>query len=433
MARYEYTRGTSNKFWEIEVSGNAYTVQYGRIGTVGQTTTKSFASEAVARKQAESAIRSKEAKGYVKVEEEALAFDRAEAEERLVLADRLQESGDPRGRLIALQHEIGQNTGKDRAALKKTEAALLVEHADALLGPFQTDAGRACSEVGWKLGYWEKLKIFASYHHQEQATEDLLREALGHPSAAQLEHLHLGIPGSVWSGMSNWQGGIDVLAEIGSESVRSLELSDQDDHAEISWCEIGSLAALWPKVPGLEKLVVRGVGIALGAIEAPKLRYLELYSGGLPAEPVRRISEARLPALEHLEILFGAADYGASATIDDCAGILEGRGLPALRWLGLKNAEMQGEIAAAVANAPILARLSVLDLSMGTLVDDQAEVLLAHADRFRHLEKLDLSDNYLSDAMVRRLRDALPCCTAHGQREPDAWNDEVYHYTSVAE
>ena len=32
MARYELSEGTSNKFWEIELEGEAFTVRYGRIG-----------------------------------------------------------------------------------------------------------------------------------------------------------------------------------------------------------------------------------------------------------------------------------------------------------------------------------------------------------------------------------------------------------------
>ncbi|MDI7215810.1 WGR domain-containing protein, partial [Leptospira santarosai] len=32
----------SDKFWNIEVDGNSFTVTYGKTGTVGQTQTKSF-------------------------------------------------------------------------------------------------------------------------------------------------------------------------------------------------------------------------------------------------------------------------------------------------------------------------------------------------------------------------------------------------------
>ena len=40
MPRYEFSDGKSNKFWQIELSGNSFTTTYGRIGTDGQSTTK---------------------------------------------------------------------------------------------------------------------------------------------------------------------------------------------------------------------------------------------------------------------------------------------------------------------------------------------------------------------------------------------------------
>ena len=42
--RFEFVEGTSSKFWEISTDGNNVTVRYGRIGTNGQSQTKSFTS-----------------------------------------------------------------------------------------------------------------------------------------------------------------------------------------------------------------------------------------------------------------------------------------------------------------------------------------------------------------------------------------------------
>ncbi len=36
--RFEYVAGTSDKFWEIEVTGREVTVRFGRNGSSGQTT-----------------------------------------------------------------------------------------------------------------------------------------------------------------------------------------------------------------------------------------------------------------------------------------------------------------------------------------------------------------------------------------------------------
>lgn len=61
---FEYIGGSSRKFWEISLSGSSFTVRFGRIGTVGQTQTKTFADEAKAKGEAERLIAEKLRKGY---------------------------------------------------------------------------------------------------------------------------------------------------------------------------------------------------------------------------------------------------------------------------------------------------------------------------------------------------------------------------------
>lgn len=61
----EFVGGSSNKFWEITVAGNTFTVRFGRIGTAGQSQTKTFADEMKARREAEGLIAEKVKKGYV--------------------------------------------------------------------------------------------------------------------------------------------------------------------------------------------------------------------------------------------------------------------------------------------------------------------------------------------------------------------------------
>jgi predicted DNA-binding WGR domain protein len=62
--RFEFVEGSSSKFWEILRTGTDVEVRFGRIGTQGQTKTKSFKDEAAARKEEESLIREKTGKGY---------------------------------------------------------------------------------------------------------------------------------------------------------------------------------------------------------------------------------------------------------------------------------------------------------------------------------------------------------------------------------
>jgi len=62
--RFEYVEGTSSKFWEITNNNREVTVRYGRIGSNGQTQTKSFTSDGAANTHTLQQINSKLAKGY---------------------------------------------------------------------------------------------------------------------------------------------------------------------------------------------------------------------------------------------------------------------------------------------------------------------------------------------------------------------------------
>jgi predicted DNA-binding WGR domain protein len=65
--RFEFSEGSSNKFWEIRVEGKSHTVRFGRIGSDGQTKTKDFASAATAQADADKLIAEKTKKGYEEV------------------------------------------------------------------------------------------------------------------------------------------------------------------------------------------------------------------------------------------------------------------------------------------------------------------------------------------------------------------------------
>jgi predicted DNA-binding WGR domain protein len=56
--------GSSQKFWEISQSGASFTVRFGRLGTAGQSQTKTFADEARAKREAVHLIAEKLKKGY---------------------------------------------------------------------------------------------------------------------------------------------------------------------------------------------------------------------------------------------------------------------------------------------------------------------------------------------------------------------------------
>lgn len=65
---FEFVDGKSSKFWEVSVNGNDVTVRYGRIGTDGQTNTKTLDSAQSAQAHAEKLIAQKTGKGYAETD-----------------------------------------------------------------------------------------------------------------------------------------------------------------------------------------------------------------------------------------------------------------------------------------------------------------------------------------------------------------------------
>lgn len=65
--RFEFSEGTSNKFWEVWTKGCDVYTRYGRIGSEGQKTLKNFPSEDAARVAANKLIGEKTRKGYQEV------------------------------------------------------------------------------------------------------------------------------------------------------------------------------------------------------------------------------------------------------------------------------------------------------------------------------------------------------------------------------
>ena len=62
---FEFVDDASSKFWEIERSGCDVTTRWGRIGTAGQSKTKTFADESAATKEYDKLVAEKTKNGYV--------------------------------------------------------------------------------------------------------------------------------------------------------------------------------------------------------------------------------------------------------------------------------------------------------------------------------------------------------------------------------
>lgn len=219
-------------------------------------------------------------------------------------------------------------------------------------------------------------------------------------------------------------------------NLRALFAGDiERGQQEISWIQQTDLAPLLQAFPKLTHFGVRGSeNLAWEARAYPELRELTFQSGGLPPEVVRAVGASDFPELTDLELYLGDSEYFGGSDVEDLAAILDGARLPALRYLGLRDDENADATAAALAHAPIVARLEVLDLSLGALSDEGAMALLA-GQPLTHLKKLDLHHHFLSEQMQERLCAALPGVEVDlsDPQEEEEDGDEVYRYVAVSE
>ncbi|MCJ0874811.1 STM4015 family protein [Streptomyces sp. AP-93] len=237
-------------------------------------------------------------------------------------------------------------------------------------------------------------------------------------------------------------GIVGTLAGAASQfpALRALFVGDITfEECEISWIQQSDVGPLLRAYPALEEFGVRGgEGLAFPPVSHGALRVLRVETGGLPREVVRGVAASELPALTELDLWLGTPEYGGDAETGDLEPFLTGERLPSLRRLALRNSEIQNEVAAALATAPVVERLEVLDLSMGILDDRGAEALLAGRP-LTHLTKLDLHHHYVSEPLRERLCAAL---APHGVevdlgdvQSPDVDEDDEteYRYIAVAE
>jgi uncharacterized protein (TIGR02996 family) len=147
MRTFELSDGSNHKFWNIAVKDKTFTVMFGRIGTNGQTQTKTFKDAATAQAEADKLIKQKTAKGYTETTKKAVASEEVAFQQALVenpddlagwcaYADYLVEQGDPHGEFMQTQIALEDEklSKKERETLKKKEKALRAKHEKEWLG-----------------------------------------------------------------------------------------------------------------------------------------------------------------------------------------------------------------------------------------------------------------------------------------------------------
>lgn len=311
-----------------------------------------------------------------------------------------------------------------------------VDHLHALLGlpavDFRSGAtGRpAAGAAAWR--------VSTEPYEDDGTWEEEFDAFLAEVDPAGVRALIIGQWGESYEETSAYPIGLVIAAAERLTSLEAVFVGDLTmEEAEISWIEQSDVTALLAAFPALVELGVRGGSkLVFPATRHERLRSLTIETGGLPVQVVRGVLDSELPALERLDLWLGVSAYGGDTDVADLAPLLSGTRFPALHHLGLRNSEVENEIAAALASAPLVARLRTLDLSCGTLGDEGAAALL-DGQPLTHLETLDLHHHFLTEPMERRVAEALE---PHGVRVDlsdrcEPWDDRgpAGRYVTVSE
>ncbi|HSH80417.1 MAG TPA: STM4015 family protein [Herpetosiphonaceae bacterium] len=256
------------------------------------------------------------------------------------------------------------------------------------------------------------------------------------PGAEEIPGLVVGTWDASGASEDTAEAVVEVLVASSNRllNLRAIFLGDIiSEESEISWIQQTDVSPLFAAYPNLEHFRVRGGnGLSLGRPRLAHLASLVVESGGLPASVVREVGAADLPALTHLELWLGEEDYGGNASIDDLSPIFRGDRFPQLSYLGLRDSDRADEIAVAVAQAPVLERIRILDLSLGTLTDTGAAALLS-SPAVRRLQRLDIHHHFCTPSAVRQIEELGIEVDASDPQEPYESDGEMHRYVAVGE
>ena len=271
-------------------------------------------------------------------------------------------------------------------------------------------------------------------YDDEREMSDLIAGFLERVDKTALEALIIGMWGEPYEA-----GADEVIAALASQApqlpkLRALFVGDMTyEECEISWIVQGSYNPLLDAFPQLEELRIRGGnGLTLEPFTHQNLRKFTIESGGLDQKIGQALSESSMPKLEHLELWLGTDEYGFSGDVALYRKVLAQLATPTLRYLGLRDSHIADELAFWLANEPLLATVTTLDLSLGTLGDVGAEALL-QGTQLGNLTRLDLSHHYISEANREKLK-AMPFeVVLDDPQEDDEDDGEAYRYVAVGE
>ncbi|NES24277.1 MAG: HEAT repeat domain-containing protein [Symploca sp. SIO3E6] len=256
---------------------------------------------------------------------------------------------------------------------------------------------------------------------EEENITHKLNRLLQDTQVAQIEALVFGM----WNGRVSFYGDSSILvnalveASYQLSSLKALFIGDILFYdSNMALMKQSNISPILEAYPSLEVLQVRGgSGLEFTPVRHNQLKKLIIQTNGLSSKTINQIWALHLPALEHLELWLGIDDYGGDSNVDTLRPVLDDIDLfPKLNYLGLRNSEYSEEIAKAIVQASIIKQIKVLDLSVGSIGDKDCPVLLS-SPAVNQLQTLNVSDNFLSEAMINQLNQLNIEVIAEDQKE----------------
>lgn len=450
MRTFQFSDAKSHKFWTIDVNGTDFTVTYGKVGTAGQTQTKSFPNADKARAEADKLIREKTGKGYRETTptdapsdgdalEKGLIEHRNETVRWNVYSDFLAERGDPRGEFMRVQLALEDEklSAKDRKDLAAQEKKFLAAHASEWLGPlaaYTVDAKpierhtNSSSTKGPPVDYafergWlarldfpnltvNQARAFAAAKDARLIREvSVLEVAAEAPEGSTQQYIDsYYAPGpDVPEGVDSYDGpGLHALCRCPHlAAVRTFRLGERVENQggdEYYNCHTSGelafhLVKQMPHIEDLELYAHRVDANKLFVLPMPDLKSLVLFhSSSYPLDKLA--SNKSLTKLETIRCHPHAVDFddeepGAYIKLKHLKTICRSEHLKSLTHLCLRLTDFGDAGAKEIVASGILKRLRVLDLQGGCMSDVGAKALAACPD-LKNLEYLNLRSNALT-------------------------------------
>lgn len=301
------------------------------------------------------------------------AVDAGDDEAAAVAADALEERGDPRGRLHAVQRALEDDPWN--AELQREDVQIVERNAEGLLGPLALCRWDDGLSLTWRRGFLREAVI----EERERDPSVLLDRLLGVPCAEALEAVRVGHT-------RDFLGCAAVLVAH-RPLLRRLFFGIAPEGGALF--EYGHLGALLTALPELE--VFEGSGGSFDAIDLPRVRSFALHTTAADLDP---LCAARWPRLEHLRL--GGTTASDLYPRNDVRRLIDALvRVPTLRALELvghedpydewRDVTSADDVLVHCASSPLLAQLDRLVLD-GPVSAMGAQAILEAAPAFAHVE-----------------------------------------------